>query len=496
MRVPGLLSVTSAHRESPPEGTWEWVCVLGLILAVAALLRTERLGKPSYSYDEVVMIRIATAPDMPAMVRVLDGTDATRAILYPILLHAWVKVFGSSEGRARAFSVVCGVLTVAWIGRLGRILCGDRRIGLWAASLAALSPALIYHSREVRMYALLALLTCAAWDALVALRNGPTFPRLAVYAIALTALMYSDRLGLSMVLALGLASLIVRRELGLSWKRWSAPYLAAALGIAPWIRRYFDQPPEPIVGRRSLTTAFDHVLGFLGGNRATLFGFLALMVIGLLAIRRDASGRRRIAIDTTLGAVCLLCWLLVPTLLFMFVFKARPDHRAAGLFVAPAYILLVASGLGKLPRLLALCGGLAITALSAVAWPGMIFAPDLNPDWRAAAAALDRRDPSRAEPVFCVVSFTLRDVEIETASYYLSPHRKSYPVPRPPGRSLPLPTNQAWLAFGVRDGKRTTKIPDQFRPIPGEEPILVSGLCLIAVEPDPRAPPPKDAASP
>ena len=101
--------------------------------------------------------------------------------------------------------MICGILTVAWIGRLGRILSGDRRTGLWAAFLAAISPALICFSREVRMYALLGLLTCIAWDTLIALRKGPTILRLIFYSLAITALVYAHPLGLLMVVAIVLA---------------------------------------------------------------------------------------------------------------------------------------------------------------------------------------------------------------------------------------------------------------------------------------------------
>ena len=494
MRIPGLFSLTSAHHDSPRESTREWWCVLALILVVATILRAEKLGKPSYWYDEVVTIRIATAPDIPAMLALLEKTDATRAILHPLLLHGWVRVFGSSEAAARAFSVVCGVLTVAWVARLGRILSGQPRTGLWAAWLTALSPALIYNAREVRMYALLVLLSCVAWDALLALRNGPTFSRLFIYSAVLTALMYSHSLGLLMASALALASLIVRRELGLSWKRWLAPYLASALGIAPWIRRYFDHPPEYIIGRKPITVALNNALGFLGGNNKILLGFLVLMVVGLLALRREASGRRRIVIDSRLAAVCLLCWLLVPTLLL--IIYSWFSHPIFGpprysLYVAPAYILVLATGdpgLGKAARrlLASLLSGWAITALMAVCWPGMVYAPDLKPQWRAAAAELDRRDPSRREAVGVISSFTPRNFEVETARYYLSPHRKAYPVPGPLGQSLPSPTSRAWLAVGYRDGKPTAKMPEHFRAFRDDEPILVPGLCLIAVEPDPR----------
>ncbi len=315
-------------------------------------------------------------------------------------------------------------------------------------------------------------------------------------APALTALMYSHPLGLLMALALGLASLIVRRELGLSWKRWLTPYLAAALGIAPWIGRYFNEPLERMVGRKSITTVIDIPLGFLGGNHATLFGFLALMAIGLLAIHRDGSKRRRNKIDTTPAAA------LLPLL------AARAD--------TPAHVRIKARrsdqrrplrGAGLHPP-----GGVW-TGKAAEAPRSLRRAGDhrslgrrvARHDLRARPEPFDRRAagrgprPSRslargAGHLRCVVQLARRRDRNRELLPFSAPQK--LPGAASAGSIAPQPTNQAWLAFGVRDGKQTTKIPGSVPPDSRRGADSRPPLCLIAVEPDLRAPPPKDAASP
>jgi uncharacterized membrane protein len=120
------------------------------------------LGRLSLWFDEVVTMRQARAPGLGALLTELRTGDAARAPLHPMVLSVWLRVFGPTDAAGRGFSVVCGVLTVAlmaWIGRLAF----ERRTGLWAALLGAVSPLLVQYSRETRMYAWLTLLTCAAW---------------------------------------------------------------------------------------------------------------------------------------------------------------------------------------------------------------------------------------------------------------------------------------------------------------------------------------------
>src|SRR3954447_11086953 len=82
------------------------------IAALATGLRMAFLDRPSLFYDEVIVMRLATQPDPVALLKLLPEVDATRAPLHPLLLQAWVALFGASTLAGRGFSVACGVLTV------------------------------------------------------------------------------------------------------------------------------------------------------------------------------------------------------------------------------------------------------------------------------------------------------------------------------------------------------------------------------------------------
>src|SRR6516165_6706893 len=228
--------------------------VLAAIGLAAVGLRAWEIGRSSFWYDEVVTMRLARTDDPLALMRLLGEIDATRAPLHPLLLQPWVKAFGPSEASGRGFSAVCGVLTVAFVFRLGRKLFDDVETGLIAASLAVVSPLLVLYSREARMYAWLVLATCFAWGALFSLSSART--RLAIYALGLVVLVFSPPLGLLMVGALALASAINRRALGLSWSSWLGVHLVALAFVVPWVGRYFDHDSESTVGRLPLRFLF------------------------------------------------------------------------------------------------------------------------------------------------------------------------------------------------------------------------------------------------
>ena len=145
---------------------------LAVVLLIASVLRLYHLGQSSLWYDEVVTMRLAQTESPHSLLRLLDQIDATRAPLHPLLLQGWLRLFGPSEYSGRAFSSLCGIITIGlvyWIG----LRAIDASTGLWAAWLCALSPLLVYYSREARMYMWLVLVTCLAWGLLFSHARSP-----------------------------------------------------------------------------------------------------------------------------------------------------------------------------------------------------------------------------------------------------------------------------------------------------------------------------------
>jgi uncharacterized membrane protein len=398
-------------------------CALSSIAIVAILTRLWRLGQLSFWYDEVVTMRLARAGTLRGLFELLFQIDATRAPLHPLLLQSWTRAFGPSEAAARSLSVVCGLATILLIFDIGRVAF-DRATGLWAAWLAALSPILIVYSREARMYAWLVLVTCVSWRLLFALARACTTAQAVAYAISLTALVYSHPLGLLMLGALTLAGLFEVSACFGTWKRWLSLHLVVVILVLPWIGNYFDHPPEFLSGRLPFRFLLGTPISFIGGNFLMLAGLTVLIMLGLARHRssRDPDGAGRPAWT---APVFLLLWLVVPpTALYVYSRLSYPVFGPARytVFVAPAYLVLVAAGLSRLPAWGRYPLALGIVIVSSLALGRLAYDPALKADWRDFSASIAQEMSDRPERKIAVIVASAesdRDVNLETARYYL-----------------------------------------------------------------------------
>ena len=422
------------------------LAALALILILATGLRAYRLGTPSLWYDEVVSMRLARSDGPADLVRLLDRIDATRAPLHPLALQGWLRAIGPSDLAGRAFSALCGVATVASIFSIGRSLDGDRT-GLRAAGLAAISPLLVQYSQEVRMYAWLVLVTCLTWQALLALRDSASRHGMAALAIGQAALIYSHPLGLLMVGAQGLAFLADRRSFRIGFGRWLSIQAAVALAAAPWVGRYFDHEPESVSGRLPIRFLLGLPIGFTGGNSLTLLACVAIVGLGTFAAR-PGGGRAS-------GSKLLWIWFAVPpVLLYAYSYAAHPIFGPARytLFVGPAYLILLARGLVRLPDWVQGAFAIVILGLAGSMLSDQVYAPGLKADWRGAVAVLRDRD---ARTVVVLSADPALNVEVETARYYLGPGIRVVPP-----SSVPEDGRAFVIAVGLRGGRPVIPLPD------------------------------------
>jgi 4-amino-4-deoxy-L-arabinose transferase-like glycosyltransferase len=440
---------------------------LGVILLVALTFRCWDLDRTSLWYDEVITMRVARADNPSALIARLVRLDGTRAPLHPLLLQAWLRIFGSSDLAGRSFSVICGLVTVGVVSVLGRRAFDDRT-GRWAAWLAAVCPPLVYYAREARMYAWLVLLTCLSWLALLSFRHTANKSQCLTYGLLLTALVYSHPVGLFMVAAHGLAYLLVRSALVLPLRWWLAIQLVVILAVVPWLGRYLDHGTDYPMPRYPPQTLLAVPIEYIGGNRIVLAVCLAIVGFGLVSWTPGDQPRRPSITNRTEDLI-LVTWAAAPPLgmyLYSFLFQPIFGPARYHLFIAPAYLVLVAHGLSKLSALIrwpAAAAGLmlSLSLIQAEAYP-----PGVKADWRGLAAWLKNQaeNESRAggapRPVTVVVHPSdprfPRD-QVEAARYYLSPRfdvvLAGEPL-RPTHSAQPRTIYEAYcLATPHRDGK-------------------------------------------
>jgi mannosyltransferase len=134
-------------------GMWVQRHILATVLLFGLALRLIGLETRSLQYDDTFSIFLASR----SLPEILKGTAAdTMPPLYYFLLHYWM-ILGHTAWFIRLLSVILGLAAIILLFKL--VECWfDRFVAGWAAFLAAISPLMIYHSQDVRMYAL--LVTC------------------------------------------------------------------------------------------------------------------------------------------------------------------------------------------------------------------------------------------------------------------------------------------------------------------------------------------------
>ena len=124
-------------------------------------------------------------------------------------------------------------------------------------------------------------------------------------------------------------------------------------------------------------------------------------------------------------ATVLLCWLVLPPVaLYAYSWLFHPVFGPARYtaFVAPAYLLLVASGLCRLPAWARYPVLIGLAIASCIALRASVYDPELKADWRDFALELAEqrsRDPNVAFVVIVASTAPEHNVEVETARYYL-----------------------------------------------------------------------------
>ena len=127
-----------------------------LILLLALLTRLWRLDYHSLWFDEAVSMTWARSAPAYAWDSTFALVKDKHPPAYYLLLHTWRELFmpfglENNDTALRLLGVVLGVLTVLGLLLLARRLSG-RATALLAGTLAALAPALVWYSQELRMF--------------------------------------------------------------------------------------------------------------------------------------------------------------------------------------------------------------------------------------------------------------------------------------------------------------------------------------------------------
>ncbi|MGO9455978.1 MAG: glycosyltransferase family 39 protein [Acidimicrobiales bacterium] len=307
-------------------GRWLRVAQVGLVVTVAAGVALRFWTSSAMWLDEALTVDIARLPlhEIPSYLR-RDGAPP----LYYVLLHFWMKVFGSSDLGVRSLSGALSVATlpVAWLA--GRRF-GGRPVAWVLLALLASAPFAVYYGTEARMYSLVMLETACGFVALGRVLERPRPGNLVALAVVVAALLYSQYWAVYLVGSLGLWLLWQAwrgREAWRSSARWAIVAVAGGVVLfLPWVPTFVYQarytgtpwakPPNFAAIINAVTGFTDNqaTLTTAGSNQGRLLalGYFALVALALFGVARDnwhidldLRGRRRTR-GLTFVVVCTL----------------------------------------------------------------------------------------------------------------------------------------------------------------------------------------------
>lgn len=336
-------------------------------------LRVVGLDYQSLWRDEVDAIRFASRP-IGGLLRTFV-TPAENGPLYYLLLGRWLALVGQSEYALRFTSVLCGVLTVPLVHRLGgRLFPSQPALPLVAALVTACSPYLVWYSQEGKMYMFVVLLVLISADRLAtALEKGGWYRWLG-YVVVTSAALYVHLLSILMlpvhVAVFGLQDRGLRRE---RWKPWAlslaaltVPYLPLLAWQLPMLLRPAETGFAFLPLPQMLFSLFaNYSLGVTAAVPSwSLVPFAVLLVAAICSRGGHQLELRRLWI--------LLAWLLLPVGSLFLISLNRPLYTARYLaFVVPAYLLLLSLGVVAIGRRNRAAAGLLLAALLAVSALGL-----------------------------------------------------------------------------------------------------------------------------
>lgn len=275
------------------------LALLLLALLLGATLRFYRLDAQSLWNDEGNTARLVER----SLRLIIEGAAGDiHPPGYYLLLAGWRILAGGSEFALRAFSALCGVLTVAVAAALGR-RAGGRPVAVGAAFFAAAHPLAVYYGQEARMYTLLALAGALTLLAATTFFPAKARPLRAGNVLALAGCiilgLYTQYTYALFLLGVELAfSLAWLTERPYAWRKlrwWIAAHIFAVLGFLPWLRPALKviswSPPDLNSEHALLELVHTLLAGITLPVSAGALALLSAALLGLLLVLRHPRAR-------------------------------------------------------------------------------------------------------------------------------------------------------------------------------------------------------------
>ncbi|MHB8842485.1 MAG: glycosyltransferase family 39 protein [Candidatus Aquicultor sp.] len=345
--------------------------------------------------------------------------------LHFIILHFWMKVFGSSESSIRFVSLIFGVAALFMMYQLGKYLF-NKEIGIVSALLLALSRPNIYYSQEARGYSLMLFLTLVSFYFFLQLRNKKNATAPVCYLVSSILLLYTHMFGMLIIitqtiyLVFGALLRDVQRDPhSRRWliRTWPLYQLVLFIGYTPWIMVYIHklaearalaQQPLGWTLMQPSSAMIPAISTKLAGSSWLLVAMILCLALATLSTalnKRNLSQRSDMLtgrfISNGLEGVdsdndkmlLLLIWIIAPTLLALIISVSFVPiiHYKYLLGLTPALYMLVAIGIRSVKPLAAKAA--IVTTIIAFSFFNLwnYYNMPSKPDWRSVVASIEKR---------------------------------------------------------------------------------------------------------
>lgn len=436
---PSAVAAPNAATGRGVAGGRSVVPLLALATLAAAALRLPFLATQSFWFDEAYTVHVIGAGSLGELWHRIGATESTPPLLY-VLTWGWIHLTGSrGEAALRTLPALATIAAVPVAYLALRRLAG-RRAALAAAGLVAVSPLLVSYALDARAYGLLVLAGLLSVWACSAALEAPTPRRLALWALAAAAAIWTHWFAGFLVLGEAVALLWLapgaRRRIVVA----SAAVLAVVAPLAGLLSEQTSDARAGFIGGSGLAGRLEQLARqFAAGpnvprtwlEAACLVLFGAAVALGTALTARRAwapPGAVSGPLAARDGACALLAIalvaLLVPLALAATGLYDRFNLRNV-LFLAPLAAALAAPALLR-ARGAPLAAYLALCATTAI-WVQTDWRYG-NADWRGAIRRVEAT--AAGVPVIAVTP-----TGAPVAALYL--HR--------PSTASPIATRRAWL---------------------------------------------------
>jgi mannosyltransferase len=418
----------------------KWACFFLLLLGFG--VRVYGLTFHSLWLDETVSVYLGSFPRLEILRQGMFLQEPNPP-LYHLLLHLWMRVFGSGELAVRMLSALLGTLYLPPVYLLGKRLLSPR-VALIAILLAAINPFLVWYSQEARMYALLATLTLWSLYCFVWALQTPRWSWWVAYVGATVASLYTHFYAVLLLPAELVFLLVYAWRRGAALRRGVLAWALSLLCFSPWLWRAWGVSStspswRPSLGLVAMVTACVEAftvrrVPLTGAARAcALLVAGAIALVGLILPRARARPERlrQWAMETFRPNAFLVLTLLVPLLsAYMLSFRLQIFTVYYLIIIVAPFLLALASGVDRIVSWQGAAGLGALLMVVGLLSFGLGHNWSLEyrkEEWRAAARYVTEHS-RQGDAILCHVDYT----RIPFAYYY----RGDVPVFAPFGAVL------------------------------------------------------------